>query len=461
MASSSLGTVTRRAAVGALVASGAAFTLFGPRGVRESIRGRTVLDYWEKWTGHEGRAMQQVVDRFNESQDRLFVRYLVTGTIHQKAMIAISGGNPPDIVGLYSYNVPSYAEANAVLPLDDVAPRYGVRLDQYAAGMRRVMTYGGKWWGTINTGGTLALYYNKSIFREVGLDPERPPRTTDELDAAQRAITRRVGGRADGPIERVGFLHMEPGWWSWIWGYYFGGNLYNAATDRSLAASAENVRAYEWVQSYPRSLGVAAVETLRSGFGPYGTPQSAFLTGEVAMVLQGPWMANLIRAFKPDLDYGVAAAPVEASIYDPEAPVALIDTDVLMIPRGARRPEASMEFIAFTQRRENVELLATAHCKGSPLAQVSEEFLAKHPNRGVRLHTWLASSPRAFTSPRTPVWTEYKDVFDTAMSEMWRLVVPAGEKLAEVQAQSQAMLDRAARLRARRGEAKQSAGGAA
>jgi multiple sugar transport system substrate-binding protein len=399
--------------------------------------------------------MQRVVDRFNESQERLFVRYLVTGTIHQKAMIAIAGGNPPDIVGLYSYNVPGYAEANAILPLDDLATGRGMSLDQYASGMRQVMTYRGRWWGAVNTGGTLALYYNKSIFREAGLDPGQPPRTIGELDAAHRAITR---SRADGALDRAGFLHMEPGWWSWIWGYFFGGSLYDAPSDRSLAASPENVAAYDWVQSYPRELGVDRVQNLRSGFGPYGTPQTAFLTGEVAMVVQGPWMANLITAFKPELDYGVAPVPVVESIDDPAAPITLIDTDMLMIPRGARDPEASMEFIAFTQRRENVESLAIAHCKGSPLADVSEEFLASHPNRGVRLHTALAASPRAFISPQTGVWPECKDVFDAAMNDMWTLRVPAGEALSRIQSRSQAMLDEAARLRARRGERSRSSG---
>ena len=58
---------------------------------------------------------------------------------------------------------------------------------------------------------------------------------------------------------------------------------------------------------YTGALGVEAVERFRSGFGPFGTPKSAFLTGEVAMVVQGPWMANQVVALAPDLDYGVAA----------------------------------------------------------------------------------------------------------------------------------------------------------
>jgi hypothetical protein len=111
-----------------------------------------------------------------------------------------------------------------------------------------------------------------------------------------------------------------------------------------------------------------------------------------------------------------------------------------------------MEFIAFTQRRENVEALALAHCKGSPMVSVSDDFFSKHANRGVALHTAMASSPRAFLAPATPVWTEYKDKFDTAMQDMWKLVEPASKRLPVVQAQAQALLDDARARKLRRGE---------
>lgn len=460
--------ISRRAVVGALAAAGLGFAAFGPSGGKRRYDGRLVLDYWEKWTGDEGRAMQRIVDSFNESQDKIFVRYLVTNSIHQKALVSILGGSPPDILGLYAYNVPSYSEANAVLPLGDLAAQHGLTLEHYAPGMRPVMTSGGRWYAIINTGGTLALYWNRAIFREnadalthAGLSAERAPRTIAELDAANRIISRVKGGGApgNGPLERAGFLHMEPGWWSWIWGYFFGGSLYDPVKDRALAGSEEFIRAYEWVQSYPKEFGSEHVDRFRSGFGPYGTPQSAFLTGEVAMVVQGPWMANQVVAFRPDLDYGVAPMPVVDSMLDPQNPVTCVDTDVLMIPRGAKHPEASMEFIAYTQRKENVEALATAHCKGSPLAEVSESFLANHPNRGVRLFTSMASSSRAFIAPPTPVWPEFKDIFDTAMQDLWTLREPARDRLPRVQTRAQALLDDAAALRRKRGESRP--GGAA
>lgn len=442
--------ISRRAAIGGLAAAGIGFALFGPKGRGLDLaRGRVVIDYWEKWTGHEGRGMQEIVDAFNASQERIFVRYFSMSAIDQKAMTAIAGASPPDVCGLWNYNIPFFAEAGAILPLDDLAREHGVRVENYALGLRPIMMHRGKMWATINTGGTLAMYYNKALFREVGLDPEQPPRTIDELDAAAERLS--IVGN-DGRVRRVGFLHVEPGWWSWLWGYHFGGTLYDAEQDRAMIASAQNVAAYEWQQSYPARLGVRNVQEFRSGNGVYDSAENPFLSGRVAIEIQGPWLANVINAYAPGLDYGVAPFPVPADLHHPDEPVGLIDTDVLVIPKGAKRPEASMEFIAYTQRQDNVERLSRVHCKNSPLAESSEEFLATHPNKGVRMHDAIAKSPRSFRFPKTRAWPQIKDNFDQTAERIWTMRGTPGEELRRVEGLAQEFLDRAADQRRRRGE---------
>lgn len=438
--------MTRRAALGGLAACGLAFVLLGPRPDRRRSDGRIVLDYWEKWTGHEGDAMLRVVEDFNRSQSRIHVRYFSMSGIDQKAMIAIAGGNPPDIIGMGNFSIPAYAECNALEPLDDLAEEFGIRRERYARAVWPMLVHRGKLWGIVNTCGSLALYYNKAHFREAGLDPERPPRTIDELDEFASRLDRSQGR----DLARAGFLHMEPDWWTWHWGYYHGGSLYDEAADRALADSPANVRAYEWVQSYPRRLGVDRLLRFQSGFGFYGTPENPFLAGKVSMTNQGPWLANMVKQYRPDMDYGVAPFPVEASILDPHAPIGLLDSDVLVIPRGARHPRESMEFIAYTQRPEVVEFLSSVHCKNSPLVAVSEEFTRNHPNRYVGVHAAIADSPRAFVFPRTRCWERYVAEFNAAMQRMWTLREEAVPALAGVQRAAQGELDLAADRRRRR-----------
>ncbi len=450
--------ISRRVVLGAMGAAAAGFVAFGPRGGGDDApKGAVVIDYWEKWTGHEGKAMQLVVDEFNASQRGVFVRYFVTGNIGQKALIAIAGGTPPDLVGLWNFNVPAYAESGAILRLDELAAKEGMNLGQYRRGIQEVMTTGRgaerKWYGVVNTAGTLAMYYNRKLFAEAGLDPARPPRTIEELESAHAALTKR---NENGSFVQTGFLHGEPGWWSWIWGYHFGASIFDEASERATIDLPQHAAAYRWLQRTVRGFGdsdteaAKALELFRQGFGNYNTPQNAFLAGKVAMEIQGPWLANMVEEFAPGLDYGVAPMPCAAAIYDEENPVALVDTDVLCIPRGAKHPEAAMKFIAFTQKQEITERLALAHCKICPLVNASDGFIKAHKNRGLAVHNALADSPRAFVVPKTRAWPEIKDDFDATVQRMWRLEVEADAALKGVQSRAQGYIDRVVEQRARR-----------
>ena len=439
--------ISRRAALVGLGAAAAGYVAFGPSPARDIPKGRIVLDYWEKWTGSEGLAMRRLVDRFNESQSDIFVRYLSIGAIDQKAMIAIAGGSPPDIVGLWSFNIPAFAEAGALTPLDTFAKRKGLSPDRYAKAVWPMMVHHDTLWSMVSTCGTVALFINDDRLEEAGVGGADAPQTIEQLDAlADHLLVRRDSG----DIDSIGFIHTDPGWWSWLWGYHFGGNLYDQAANTALADSPENVRAYEWVRSYPEKFGTRDLLKFQSGVGYYGTPQAPFLTGRVAMQIQGPWMANLIEAYKPDLNYRAVPMPTSGDIYDPNSPIGLIDGDLLTIPAGAKEPEASFEFIAWMQEREQIEEIAKAHGKISPLREVSTGFLQSHPNRSIAAHSAIANSPRAFGFPKTSVWPRYVSEFDSAFQRIWLMQDEPAPTLTLVAARAQEALDRVDERRARR-----------
>jgi maltose-binding protein MalE len=330
-----------------------------------------------------------------------------------------------------------------VIPLDEFGTKYNVNPERYAPAFRPIVMHPDetgkrRMWATVHTGGTVCLYYNRAWLRSAGFDT--PPRTIAELDAMALELTQRA---ADGSIERAGFLHTEPGWWSSLWCSYFGGRLYDEETNRAMVDSPESKAALEWAAAWSDKIGVEHARRFKSAFATaYGSPQNAFVSGKVAMVVQGPWLANVINEFNPGLDYGVAPVPVPEAIYDPKSPVGLVDSDVLVIPRGVREPEACMEFVAYTQRQDAVEFLSKAHFKNSPLASVSEEFTRTHPNKGVRVHDAIANSPRGFLCPRTRNWPEIKDELDALFSRVWGHEAEIAPELAAIQVRVQAGLDR-------------------
>lgn len=413
---------------------------------RRTPDGRVRLRYWEKWTGSEGAAVQALVDRFNASQERIFVERLAVADVFSKAMVAIGGGDPPDVVGLFSWNLPAFAEAGALLPLDGFAGAESLTAGHYAPAIERLLTHGGRLWCGVNSCYTLCMYGNAQALREVGL--EAPPATIEELDEVGAQLVRRGG---DGRIQRAGFLQNVPLWWPYSWPLLFGDQLWSVEEQRFTFESERCRAAFRWISDTAERHGRAASNTFARGFErsmlSAGDP---FLTGAVSLTVQGPWMANFARQYHPDLEYVVTPVPVPAAEIDANNPRGMLECDVLCIPRGAPHPDEAFEFVAFMQTTEAQEFLAREHCKPSPLAEVTKEFYVGHPNPFVAVHAAVAQSPAVSVLPETRAWKPFSDLTVAAFDAVW-MGGDVDTELSRVQARGQEIADTQAARRKRRG----------
>jgi multiple sugar transport system substrate-binding protein len=142
---------------------------FGPSYEEQDPRakGRIVVDYWEKWTADEEAGMKAIVDDFNNSQDRIFVRYVSTSNVNQKTLVATAAGVPPDIAGLWDTNLAQFAEQDALMPLDDFARDAGIGPSTYKPVFWKACHFKGHLYALISTPMSCALHYNTDEFREL------------------------------------------------------------------------------------------------------------------------------------------------------------------------------------------------------------------------------------------------------------------------------------------------------
>jgi len=391
--------------------------------------------------------MARLVERYNQSQSRVWVRMLTVSDISSKAMVAIGGGDPPDVVGLYTYSVPIYAEAKAVMALDEFTRASELARTPYLPAVRSLLGYDGRTWAGVNTIYTLAMYSNTGVLRDAGI--EHPARTLDEIDEHNRRLTT-VG--ADGRIDRAGFLQNVPGWWPYFWPCASAASLYDDQAQRATIDSDGCVRAYEWVQRTAREFEPERTRAFSGAFArSMHSASDPFISGRQAMIVQGPWLAAFAKAVNPRLAYSVVPVPVDASVYDPEQPTGLLEADVLMIPRGCPHPEEAFDFLLFTQRSEIQEELALSHAKPSPMNVVSPGFNAGHPNPGVAVHAAIAASPRVSVLPRTRACKQYTDLTIPAFQAIWS-GADARSELSRVAVRAQQLIDHDGVMRARRGE---------
>lgn len=426
--------------VGGLSVTALLLLAFGPRATDEFPEDCVIVDYWEKWTGVEEAGMRQIVDDFNATvgrKKRIYVRYLSTSGIVEKTLVAIAGGVPPDIAGLYNQNIPQFAALDALEPIDQMAAERGITADVYKKVFWDECRYDGHLYGLVSTAYNIALYYNTQLFRQHGLDPDQPPRTISELDAYGRAMDHID---SSGRIESAGYLPLEPGWYLNYTCIWFGGSWWDQRNQKFTFTDPPVVRAYEWVQSYSKRLGGQAVGDFRSGLGNFDSPQNAFLAGIVAMEQQGTFLANFIDSHKPSMAGKWAAAPFpsfDLNLKD----VTYCNCDVMVIPRGAKHKREAFEFIAFVQRQDVMERLANAHCKISPLAKVSDQFLLHHKNRYIRVFDSLAASPNAHPTEPVPILPEVNHEMDNFHARLARLEVAPEQGLREIQERLQQKYD--------------------
>jgi multiple sugar transport system substrate-binding protein len=334
---------------------------------------------------------------------------------------------------------------NALQPLDAMAAEHGITAPSYKRVFWDECRYNGTLFGLVSTAYDLGLYYNTEMFKQRaadlrarGLDPDRPPRTIAELDAYAQALDQKdsTGQR----IEVAGYLPLEPGWYQNYTCIFFGGSWWDAAHQRFAFTDPAVVRAYQWIQSYSKRLGASDETQFRSALGSFDSPQNAFLAGMVAMEQQGTFFANFIRKQKPSMAGKWAAAPFPTA--DPNLKdVTYCNCDVLVIPRGARHKREAMEFIAFLNRQDEMEKLAKSHCKISPLAKVSDDFLDHHTNPYIRVFDALAASPNAHPTEPVPILNEVNDEMNNFVQRLALLQTTPEDGLKQMQDRLQASYD--------------------
>ena len=379
--------------------------------------GKLHVDYWEKWARLEGQAMQRVVDDFNRSQDRIVVHMHVLGALDKKLLAATAGGNPPDVAGLWAPMIVPFADRGVLTPLDDHLRKDGIGRDHWVKVYADLCTYRDTLWAVPTTPSAVALYWNKAMFRDAGLDPERPPRTLRELDEMAEQLTE---FDASGEISQMGFLPTEPNWFMPSYGMWFGGSLFDLDTRQINAKTPGMIAALEWVQDYSRRYGVEPIKRFSSGFGNFASAQNPFFSGKLAMVFQGVWMHAFITQYAPGMDYGVAPWPRTPN--GPEG-FTMADTDVLVIPAGVpeHRREAAWEFMRYVISQQAIEKLCLGQRKHTPLSKVSDAFLKQHPHPYAGLFIDLSKSPGVSIYPQIAIWTQY-DAEIRSMFEKMRLL---------------------------------------
>lgn len=332
------------------VAAGGGALAQAPAPAEKAPGKRVRIRFWNNmFWGPPREAVHALVDQFNRENPDIQVEVLDVPQMEQKIFTAAAGGVAPEAAMFDRFRTAAYAERNAFTPLDDLAARAGIREDEFFDTCWGECVYQGKLYAIPFNTDVRVLFYNRALFREVGLDPNRPPRTWAELEEYARKLNK---VNEKGRIERVGYIPASgapPGvgnTWLYLYGWQNGGEFMNEDGTLCTVNDPKIVGALEWVTRFIRMNDVTELTRFASGFGI--KELDPFLAGKLAMIGEEGFMLSRIRQYKPDLDFGVAPLPW------PEGGrhATWSGGFALVVPTGCEYPEETMKFIRFLTSRE-------------------------------------------------------------------------------------------------------------
>jgi len=364
-----------------------------------------VLRVWITW-GDNPAQIQELFNRYGEANN---IKVEVNSPVEDdKVIAALSGSEPPDVLVLGGPdNVSTWVNEGLLAPLDDIMAASNVEVDDIYPAMFAQGYYKGKHYAVPWGSDTYGLFWNKDLFEEAGLDPEKPPETLEEMAEYADKLTKRD---ADGTITQLGFVPDFS--WSHLDQYtaMFGGYYVNEDGTKVLLTSQPVVDALKWEQQFYTKYGPEEVLRFVSSTGEYDSAEHGFMSGKIAMMVDGEWMtgANFIGLFAPELWYGVGPLPYPAG-HPERAGTNVVGGTVALIPSGVKSQEASGRLLAWMLSPEIVaeEMVANFNLPSSTKAAQDPRF---HENEKFAKFVELANSPNAthhiFTSISGELFTE-------------------------------------------------------
>ena len=292
---------------------------------------------------------------------------------HNEFMLKVASDDAPDCLFECDCTITSSIRAGALEPLDEyLAGDERFNRENYLDIAWNASEFEGATYGLPYDGGSMALFYNKTLFEEAGVEPLDPvtPVSWEELIEIGKRLTKDRGGkRADedgfdsGRILQFG---ISPTTWmpyTWIWGN--GGEALTAEGQVVLAEPAA-VAGMQFLADLNLVHHVAP--SPQTG----DTTTISFQTGNVAMEYNGVW--SMVRYRELDFDWDVAPFPTG------QVPVSTGWYSPLSISSGARNKEGAWKWISFCCSEPGQRIVAELGQAVPPVRALAESEVFLNPN---------------------------------------------------------------------------------
>jgi len=311
---------------------------------------------------------QHMLEQFHAAHPDIRVFYTPDPeNFEEKVLADMEAGTAPDVFQACCSFFPILAQEGHAL---DLRPYVEADLDQATiddwdpAQYRSFFARDGRQYGLPKYHGALALYYNRDLFDEYGVDYPDVNWNHDDYLAAMQHLTRDRddddktdlwGSMLDVSWDRIQ-VHVN-GW----------GGHFADPDDPTVCrmCEPEAMAAMEWIRARMWDDRVMATPLDVQNM----STRQAFIAGRVAMVEDGSWALKDILA---GAGFRVGVVPFPAG---PVRRVTLATTDGFGIYAGTRHPDAAWELVKFLISKEYGRAMARANFLQPARASLVDEWI--------------------------------------------------------------------------------------
>jgi sn-glycerol 3-phosphate transport system substrate-binding protein len=169
------------------------------------------ITFWHAMGGAGGEAINKMVENFNNSQKKVHVTAQFQGTYDEainKLKSAAKGNAGPDVMQVYDIGTRFMIDSGYAVPMQKLIDENKFDTSSLEPNLLAYYTVDKKLYSMPFNSSTPILYYNKTAFKEAGLDPEKAPKTFEELMEYAKKLTKKNGEK----VEQYGFSMATYGW---------------------------------------------------------------------------------------------------------------------------------------------------------------------------------------------------------------------------------------------------------
>lgn len=255
--------------------------------------------------------MTQMVDDYNNTTGKekgINIDYKVYGSDYEQMVdLAVSSSQQPDLFKTMGQTLDGYVKKNEVLALDDM-PGGAEYLKKYEGKLKPLQNiYGGKVYAVPYSVNTIALVYNKDMFKAAGIVDEngeaKPPVTWDELVEDAKILTN---------PEKKEYGIAIPLKWEAYFDWEFRFPFFSAVGDDIFSNKQGK---FDYASFAPAMEQLLKIKEDASYFpGAEGldndTARAQFSEGHIGMKMAAVWDVGVFNEqFPAKIDWGVAPIP--------------------------------------------------------------------------------------------------------------------------------------------------------